>query len=428
MASFSAPNKVVSSGQPQEQANYTPALIALTVLFFMMGFITCLNDTLIPTLKNAFNLNYTQAMFVQTAYFMAYLFMSIPSGKIIQRLGSKRSMTLGFVGAGLGCMLFYPAAVSHLYPLFLVALFILATGITLLQVAANPYVAVLGSPESASSRLTLTQAFGSLGTTLAPFFGSAFILSGIIKADKGLSLTAEQIEANLHVIKAPYIGIAITLFAIAIIVSLLKLPAIVNEDTKSVQQEGSTAKKSAFSYPHLLLGALGIFAYVGAEVSIGSFLIGYIGEPYIMGLSAEEAARYVIYYWGGSMTGRFIGSAVLKRFQTTHVLGFNAMMAICLVLLSILSGGGLAMGLMLAVGFFNSLMFPSIFTLALAELGKHTTQGSGILCTAIVGGALVPALQGTLADSTGLRIAFILPVICYAYIAWYALKGSAIRN
>ena len=390
----------------------------------MMGFITCLNDILIPVLKGAFALNYIETMLVQFCFFASYLVMSIPSGKIVQAFGYKRGMIFGFIGAGIGCLLFYPAAVHKIYPLFLGALFILASGITLLQVAANPYVSILGKPETASSRLTLTQAFNSVGTTIAPQFGAFFILNSIIKASAGTSLTPEQVVENLNKIQLPYIGIAITLFVIAVLVGLLKLPTIQAEDliTNDIT---SQAQESAWDFSHLRFGVVGIFAYVGAEVAIGSFLILFM-EKYA-GLSEDLASQHLSYYWGGAMLGRFIGSAILQRVKAEYVLASAASIAFLLVLLAMFSNGAFAMWALLSVGLCNSVMFPTIFTLAVKGIGKHTNQGAGYLSTAIFGGAVIPVLQGLLADNFSMQYSFILPVICYIYIAWYGWKGSKVK-
>jgi FHS family L-fucose permease-like MFS transporter len=405
----------VSSQMPQQ--DYTVALSALTILFFMMGFITCLNDILIPYLKSAFNLNYTQSMLVQLCFFGAYFFMSIPSGILVERLGYKMGMILGFILAGVGCLLFYPAAQARIYELFLFALFVLASGITLLQVAGNPYVAILGKPESSSARLTLTQAFNSLGTTLAPLFGSAVILSMIVKG---------ATEQNLKAVQMPYIGIAITLFLIAILMFFLKLPNIkadhVSQETGLIEMDLPTRRTSAWHYPHLVAGVFGIFCYVGGEVAIGSFLTNYIKE--ITQLTEEEAGKFLVYYWGGAMVGRFLSAVVLGKFKPAHVLLLNALCVWILVLLGIFGKGWTSIYAFLAVGFFNSLMFPTIFTLAIKDLGKFTNQGAGLLSTAIVGGALVPLLQGFLADATkNTQLSFVVALVCYVYIAWFAWKG-----
>ncbi len=411
--------------------NYTPALVVLTSLFFMWGFITCLNDILIPHLKTLFSLNYTQVMLIQFTFFTAYFIVSLPSGFIVEKVGYKRGIVIGLVTAGIGCLMFYPAAGWRSYPVFLTALFVLASGITLLQVSANPYVAILGKPETASSRLTLTQAFNSLGTTVAPLFGSLLILSVVAKTAEELAalnptdLTAYRL-AEAASVQTPYLGLAAALFIIAAFFAIVKLPEIEasSGEAKSATGESYDAQHpSAWKYRHLVLGAVAIFVYVGGEVSIGSFLVNFMGEPNIAGLAAAEAGKYLSFYWGGAMVGRFVGSAVMRVIKPGRVLAFNAAIAALLVLTTTLTSGHVAMWAILAVGLFNSIMFPTIFTLAVDGLGKHTGQGSGILCMAIVGGAIVPLIQGALADAIGIHHAFFLPILCYLYILFYGLKG-----
>jgi MFS transporter, FHS family, L-fucose permease len=400
------------------QANYTPALTVLTSLFFMWGFITCLNDILIPHLQDIFKLNYTQSMLIQFTFFTAYFIVSVPSGLIIEKIGYKRGIVIGLVTAGIGCLMFYPAAGQQSYPLFLTALFVLASGITLLQVSANPYVAILGKPETASSRLNLTQAFNSLGTTIAPYLGSLFILSAATGA-------AADVTTQAAAVQVPYLGLAAALFIIAALIGFFKLPEVETGDITSADgsknMDGS--HQSAWSYRHLVLGALGIFMYVGGEVSIGSFLVKYINKEIMPSFSVPQAGTYLSYYWGGAMVGRFVGAAVLQKFKAGKVLAFNAGVAALLVIISMLTTGYIAMWSILMVGLFNSIMFPTIFTLGLDGLGKHTGQGSGILCMAIVGGALLPLLQGYFADTIGIQHAFFIPVLCYAYILFYGIKG-----
>lgn len=412
--------------------NYTPELTILTTLFFMWGFLTCLNDILIPHLKAAFSLNYTQAMLIQFSFFMAYFVVSLPAGKLVERIGYKKGIVIGLLTAGIGTLMFYPAAGLRSYPLFLIALFILASGITILQVAANPYVTILGKPETASSRLNLTQAFNSLGTTVAPYFGSLLILSTAAKtAEQMAALSPDELTAyklaEAAAVQVPYLGLAAVLFIIAGIFAIIKLPQIEASTVVSSDGNGKNyddAHNSAWGYKHLVMGAIGIFVYVGAEVSIGSFLVNYLGHTDIMGMVESEAGKYVSFYWGGAMVGRFIGSAVQRKIKPGTVLAFNAFFAALMVIISMFTFGAVAMWTILLVGLFNSIMFPTIFSLAINGLGKHTGQASGILCMAIVGGAIIPVVQGVMADSIGIHQAFILPVLCYAFIAYYGLKGS----
>ncbi|HXX65469.1 MAG TPA: L-fucose:H+ symporter permease [Bacteroidota bacterium] len=414
-----------------DEANYTPALTILTSLFFMWGFITCLNDILIPHLKTVFSLNYTEVMLIQFTFFTAYFIVSLPSGLIVDKIGYKRGIVIGLLTAGIGCLLFYPAAGTRSYPIFLFALFVLASGITLLQVSANPYVAILGKPETASARLNLTQAFNSLGTTIAPYFGSLLILSVAAKSAEELAamspdaLSAYQL-AEAASVQVPYLGLAAALLVIAAIFAVVKLPQIQAHPGEASEATGlrqEDVHASAWKFRHLMLGAVAIFVYVGGEVSIGSFLVNFMGQKDIAGLPAAEAGKYLSFYWGGAMVGRFIGAGVLRKIRPGTVLGFNAVVAATLVVIAMIASGFVSMWALLAVGLFNSIMFPTIFTLGVDGLGRHTGQGSGILCMAIVGGAIVPLLQGVFADQIGIHHAFFLPVLCYIYIAYYGFKG-----
>ena len=412
----SAPTTTHTQSQNTGDNNYGFALTSLTTLFFMWGFITCLNDILIPHLKAVFDLTYVQAMLVQFCFFGAYFLMSIPSGLIVKKLGYKNGIVVGLLIAAVGCVLFYPAAQMHNYPVFLFALFVLASGITLLQVSANPYVSLLGPAKTASSRLTLTQAFNALGTTVAPSFGALLILGSASDA----FLTPAQ---NAESVQLPYLLLAAMLIVLAGVFAWLKLPDIMSEQ-KEAAEKSDTIEGSAWQYRHLVLGAVGIFMYVGAEVAIGSFLVSFLAQENIAGLKEHVAAHYITYYFGGAMVGRFIGAAVMQKLPAGKVLGFNATMAIILVVIAMSTSGQLAMWSILLVGLFNSIMFPTIFSLALNGLGKHTAQGSGILCLAIVGGAIVPLLQGAIADSVGVQLSYVLPILCYLFIVFYGLSGS----
>ena len=399
---------------PSQQNNNT-ALSVLTALFFMMGFITCLNDILIPHLKAIFDLSYVQAMLVQFCFFTAYAVMSIPMGKLVGKIGYKGGVIGGFLLTAVGCLLFYPAADSASYPTFLAALFILASGVTLLQVAGNPYVTLLSRPGKESSTLTLVQAFNSLGTTVAPWFGSMLIL-----ADAGQTASkAEQISS----VQIPYLGLAGVLILLAVFVKMIKLPDA-RKIAEEVTEHSHDGKTSVWQYKHLILGALGIFCYVGAEVSIGSLLVSVLG--YLKGLDHASAAKYLSFYWGGAMVGRFLGSAIMAKIAPNRYLAFNATAAVALLGVAMLAGkasADIAMWALLAIGFFNSIMFPTIFSLATKGLGRFTSSASGVLCTAIVGGAVVPVVQGWAADTYGLMISFVVSAICYVYIVFFAIKG-----
>src|ERR1700720_2320968 len=405
--------------------NYSRPLAIVTTLFFMWGFLTCLNDILVPHLKSIFDLNYRQVMLVQFAFFGAYFLFSIPSAKIIDWIGYQRSMVMGLLAMGVGAFFFVPAASVPSYPLFLAALVVLAAGITCLQVAANPYVTVLGKPETASSRLNLTQAFNSLGTFLAPFFGGLLILSAAPKTmDDIRAMAPDALQAyrlqEAATVKTPYVGLGIALVLLAIAIGSFKLPKIPQAEHKV----GERVNDSIWRHPNLIFGAIAIFVYVGGEVAIGSFLAHYFTQPEIGCFTDKVAASFVAFYWGGAMVGRFIGSAILQKVSTRGLLGICAVCAGALVAISMLSTGHFAMYSIILVGFFNSIMFPSIFTLGVAELGPLTGDGSGVMIMAIVGGAIIPVAQGAIADRIGIHHAFFLPVICYLYILFFALSGS----
>lgn len=425
------------------ETNYGPALTVLTTLFFIWGSLTSLNDVLIPFAQNTFNLNIAESMLIQTAFFLAYFVCSIPSAKIIDWVGYKRAIIIGLGTMVAACLLFYPAAKIPSFPFFLTAFFILAAGITVLQVAANPYVAVLGRPQTASSRLNLTQAFNSLGTAVFPWVGARLILKESVSA-------AAQSASQDAVIKLYVYFFAIVLVLLALLFAVFKLPKM----EAAEHHIGERVGDSVWKHPNLVYGAIGIFVYVGAEVAIGSDIANYLALPNIGHFSAEiaepaaryhaalaVAARYISLYWLGAMIGRFIGSAVLQKVKTSTVLGFCAAMAALLVMVSVLSSGHVAMWSVLAIGLFNSIMFPCIFTSGIAELGPLTGDGSGILNMAIVGGAIIPYIvghialwinrtyypsmtQGETSWGQGIHWALVIAAICYVYILFYAVSGS----
>lgn len=433
------------------------------MLFFMWGFITCMNDILIPKLQAVFDLAHWQAMLIQSAFFGAYFFISlfyflysISKGDPIMKIGYKNGIIIGLIVAAAGCALFYPAAGFESYGFFLMALFVLASGITILQIAANPYVTILGPPEGASSRLNLTQALNSLGTTISPILGGYLIFS------EAVALQAETAES----VKIPYLGLAATLLLIAVIIKLSKLPSVTGEG-KIVADSG------ALKHRHLTLGIICIFMYVGGEVAIGSTFIGFMKLPNIAGLTEAEATYYLAFFWGGAMVGRFFGAAALAQFANnlykfaimglvtiivfltiysiydlnmalitlglialnlavfflgryipSRTLGLFAGCVIILLAIAIVGEGQMALWSLVAIGLFNSIMFPTIFSLAVKGLGDHTSQGSSLLVMAIVGGAIVPPLQGAVADITGnYQLSFIVPLLCYLYIVFYGFYG-----
>lgn len=388
-----------------QQKTQTFAFVAMTCLFFFWGFITVLNDILIPFLKDSFDLNYTQAMLVQFCFFGAYFIISPFAGVLIDKVGYQQGIILGLLTTALGCFLFYPSADLNIYEFFLFSFFVLASGITILQVAANPYVAALGPDKTAASRLNLAQAANSLGTTVGPLVGAALIL-GVVAADASA-------------VQGPYLMLGLLLVLAAVMFRFIKLPRIA-----SVESDQSKDDENIWNRRSLVLGALAIFLYVGGEVSIGSFLVNYFAEPSIAGLSHLEAGEMVAYYWGAAMIGRLVGAAAMNYVAPTKYLSLNALIAIVMIIVSMNTSGSVAMWSILAVGFFNSIMFPTIFTLAVKGLGSLTSKGSGLVCQAIVGGAVIPLVQGVAADTIGIQLSFIVPMLCYIYIGWYALRGA----
>jgi FHS family L-fucose permease-like MFS transporter len=410
--------------------NYA-AMAMVTTLFFMWGLLTSLNDILVPHLKLIFDLNYAEVMLIQFCFFSAYFVFALPSGKLIEKFGYKASMVAGLMTMGAGAFLFIPAASVPAFALFLSALIVLAAGMTILQVSANPYVAVLGPAKTASSRLNFAQAFNSLGTTIAPFLGGLLILSGAPPTPETVRAMPDAQRAifRLHEassVKLPYLGLGLCLVLLAVTIWVFKLPAFNSAGDKSHELTGQ--EKSIWKHPRLVLGAIGIFVYVGAEVSIGSFLISYLSQPEIGGMTVKAAAFYVSLYWGGAMLGRLVGSGLLQIIRTGTLLGIAALTAFLLVVATMLSFGSVAVWTIVAIGLFNSIMFPSIFTLSIDGLGPLTGKGSGLLVAAIVGGALIPELQGIVADRIGIHHAFFLPAICYLYIAFFAFVGSRDAN
>lgn len=398
--------------QPAKR-NYTIPLILMVSLYFGIGFITALNDILVPHFKDLFHLTNVTALLVQFCFFGAYFVMSLPSGWIVGRIGYKRGIVVALSVMGLGLLLFLPASVIIFYPLFLFALFVVGSGLALLQVAINPYVGALGSPETASSRLNLAGGFNSFATTISPKIGASliFIATGA---------SAAQLAQS---VRKPYAILATCAFAMAIITAFVQLPDVIEKGGVKSASDGS-----AWNFSHLRLGALAIFFYVGAEVAIGSVMINFLGQPSMGGLSHEAAARYVSFYWGGAMIGRFIGFAALRRIRAQRALAFVSLTASLMVITAIAAHGHIAMWALVACGLFNSVMWPCIFPLSVQGLGRFTSQGSGILITMVVGGAVIPVIQGFLADSFGYQRSFAIVLLCYVYILFFALRGHRNLN
>jgi FHS family L-fucose permease-like MFS transporter len=436
-----------AAGRGGEPNSYGSALAIVTTLFFMWGSLTSLNDVLIPYVQHVFKIKLAASMLIQTAFFSAYFVFSIPSAKIIDWIGYKRAIVVGLFTMVVACLAFYPAAKIPSFPFFLAALIILATGITILQVAANPYVAVLGKPQTASSRLNLTQAFNSLGTTIFPWVGANLILRTTATA---VAQSPEQEADAVIKLYVYFFATALTLLALGI--GLSKLPKMESAE----HHIGEQINDSIWKHPNLVFGAIGIFVYVGGEVAIGSSISNYLALDNIGGFLSSanfpdaamryraalgEAAKYISFYWGGAMIGRFLGAALLQKIKPGKLLALAATVAGLLVTISVLTTGHVAMWTILSVGFFNSIMFPCIFTMSIAELGPLTGDGSGILNMAIVGGALIPWMVGKAADlinrsaypamtqgetswGQGIHYALIAAAVCYVYILFFAVSGS----
>ncbi|WP_281987377.1 sugar MFS transporter [Aquimarina aggregata] len=463
-----------------EKTNYKKPFITITFLFFMWGFITVMNDVLIPHLKAVFELSYFQAALIQFAFFGAffvisliYFIISVSKGDPIAKIGYKNGIIIGLILCGIGCCLFYPAAGYQRYIIFLGALFILASGVTILQITANPYAAILGKPETASSRLNLAQGFNSFGTTLAPIIGAVLLYKVFSNG-----------EITVDSLKMPYLIYGCLFFALAIIIKFIKLPSFVN--TEKIEKGLGVLK-----FRHVVLGMFAIFFYVGGEVSVGSFLINFFGLENIMGMEEAEAGVFLSYYWGGAMIGRFLGSVSMGSItdatrkyiimaglsvvfffvlyfitaikieegifslqlvpfakiwlfivfllinylaflvggtKPSNVLTLFAGIVIILLLIMMITNGAIAFWSAIAIGAFNSILWSNIFTLAIKDLGKYTSQASSLLVMMIVGGALIPLLQGAIADSIGIQLSFFIPVICYSYLVFYGLIGYKVKN
>ena len=389
------------------KSNYRSAFILMTTLFFIWGAIVSLNDVLIPHLKGLFDMNYAETMLIQFCYFMAYFIMAVPASLVIGKIGYKRGIVLGLSVVGIGCLLFLPAANMLSYGIFLFGLFVMATGNVFLQVVGNPFILRLGPPETASSRLNFAQGINSFATTIAPLAGAYLILGDHKNA-------AEQAS----VVQGPYIGLAVFVFLIAGIFSIIKLPTIKSEQRRKVAG-------NVFQYRQLRLGVIALALYVGAEVSIGSFIVSYLGLPEIAGMPEQAAATYIALYWGGLMVGRFIGSAILQKVSAQKVLVWAALLAMFFLAVTIFTTGYISMWAMLLTGLFNSIMWSNIFALSIDGLGDLTIKASGILVMAPVGGAILPLLQGFLADLdvVGLQFSYVLPLLCYGFILFYGLNG-----
>ncbi|MEO5707175.1 MAG: sugar MFS transporter [Alteraurantiacibacter sp.] len=408
---------------PTSAARYGPTLALLASLFFMWGFITVINNTLLPHLRSVFDLNYTQTTLIESVWFIAYFVASIPSAMLIRRIGYKPALVVGLCVMAAGSLGMVPAAQIPSYGVTLVALFVIASGITLLQVAANPYVAVVGPPESSESRLTLVQAFNSMGTFFAPYFGGYLILSRTTGGTslEGTQLTTAQKLADAQATQLPYLLVAGVLLVIAVIIWRSNLPVL----GTATQRAGKEARKglSLWAHKNLVYAVPAIFIYLIAEIGVANLFINFVIQPDIAGITPAKAANYLVLLWGGMMVGRFAGSFIMRRFDARRVLATFALFAMVVMIGAASLHGPLAMWCLILVGLGHSIMFPTIFALGIKGLGPLTEEASGLLIMAIAGGALVVA-QGWLADSYGLQASFWLTVACEVYIIWYALVGA----
>jgi FHS family L-fucose permease-like MFS transporter len=401
--------------------SYRPDLqVFVFALFFVFGGITSLNDILIPKLKALFSLSYAEVMLVQSAFFAAYFIVSIPAAALVKRIGYMRAAVVGLLTMTAGCLLFVPASAGAVFPLFLLALFVLAAGITTVQVVANPLISMLGPRATTSSRLTFAQAFNSLGTTIFPYAGSVLILGTLATVDPatlaGAALDSFR-RAETQVIAHTYLGLSCALLLLAGIVwlrrrALVEAPAA---DTPILRAFNLLAR------PRFAFGTLCIFLYVGGEVAIGSVIVNYLMQGNVLGFSAEQAGKHVPYYWGGAMVGRFVGAYLLRLYPPGKVLAAAAASVLALLLISANTTGPVSGWSLLCIGLFNSIMFPTIFSLASEGLNERAAEGSGVICVAIVGGALVPLLAGATADAWGLRKALAVPAISYCVILLFGL-------
>jgi MFS transporter, FHS family, L-fucose permease len=410
-------------GSSTAPADYRRPLALLASLFFMWGFITVINNTLLPHLRAVFELSYTQTTLIESVWFIAYFFASIPSAKLIERIGYKGSIVIGLSIMAVGALLMIPAARIPSYGVVLTALFVIASGITLLQVAANPYVAVIGAPESASARLNLVQAFNSMGTTFAPLFGGYLILGRSTSgtAHSGVTLSYAERMADAQAVQLPYLIVAVVLMLLAIVIGRYKLPDL----GTATRRIAASARKSHSLWRHrnLVFGAPAIFIYLIAEIGVSNLFINFVSAPEIGNLTHEGASHYLFLLWGGMMVGRFLGSYLMRSFSAERVLAGASIGAFAVISITLLTHGPVAMWALISVGLFHSIMFPTIFTLGIRGLGPLTEEGSGILIMSIAGGALV-VLQGKLADQYGLQHSFLLTAACEIYVLFYALWGS----
>jgi FHS family L-fucose permease-like MFS transporter len=404
-------------------ASHAAALTLLASLFFMWGFITVINNTLLPHLRSVFDLSYTQTTLIESVWFIAYFLASIPSARLIARIGYQKSLVTGLLVMAAGALGMMLAASLPSYGVTLVMLFIIASGITLLQVAANPYVAVIGPAKTASSRLNLVQAMNSAGTMFAPLFG-AYLILGRSKggtSQAGTVLTEAERIADAQSVILPYGLVALVLVVLAVVIARVPLPAMGAAATRVSRDQRKSL--SLWKHRNLVWGVPAIFIYLIAEIGVANLFVNFVSQPEIANLTHEQAGRYLTFLWGGMMIGRFAGSALMQRFAAESVLAVFATGAFVVMLVTVFTTGPAAMWALILVGLFHSIMFPTIFILGIRGLGPLTEEGSGLLIMAIAGGSLV-VVQGWLADLYGLQASFLLTAACELYILFYALWGS----
>jgi len=420
------PGAGAASPSPMRVSSFA-VMSLLSSLFFTWGFITVINNTLLPHLRSVFDLSYTQTTLIESVWFIAYFVASIPSARLIERVGYKRAIVTGLVIMAAGALMMVPAARLPSYGVTLFALFVIASGITLLQVSANPYVTVVGSPETASARLNLVQAFNSLGTTLAPLFGAYLILgrSNSGTAQAGGVLTQAERLADAQAVQLPYLIVAAVLVLLAIAIARFPLPALHASTRRASREE--RAALSLWRHRNLVFGIPAIFIYLIAEIGVANLFINFVALPEIGNLSHEQGAHYLFLLWGGMMVGRFLGSFLMRRIAAEHVLALASIGAFAVMLVAVFSTGKVALWALVSVGLFHSVMFPTIFALGIKGLGPLTEEGAGLLIMAIAGGALV-ILHGWLADTIGLQLSFLLTAACELYVLFYAVWGARMTD
>ena len=412
---------------PITERRYVLPFILVTSLFFLWAFGVNLNDILIPHLKKGFHLSDFRSSLIQTAFFGGYFLAALPAGWLMEKIGYKRGILVGLLTCATGSLLFIPAASVRLYGFFLFALFVMACGQGVLEVAANPYVTILGPPESSERRLNFAQSFNSVGAVVTPVFGAAFILSGVEYSRTQLSaMTSAQLQAyevaEANTVKGPYLVISALFLAVAALIFFSQLPEVREADDAEATPNVVEGLRGLWPYKHLLKGVLAQFFYVGAQVGVASFVIRF-AQYSMPGLPEKQAANYLKLHLLGFMIGRFAGSAMMKRIAASRLLSLFGMSALLCLAVVLLGTGAAPMWALVLLGFFHSIMFPTIFALSLKQLGPHTKLGSSLLVMAIIGGAVFPAIMGYISDLSSIRYAFWVPFLCHLYVLYFAARG-----